>query len=280
MSSSNCLQHARGGHDSKHFIIMEALERAVAEIEALKAIYDTNFTMHSSSELNAANNVIENGDASVKVGEFNLSLVLSDGATILSCTLPPGYPILAATRVSIQGRTRKEQDSLTRQIQQKANELVGQEAVLELVHELQALIDKIETCHDATKQEIETPSKPNVLERRWIWVHHITDSARIKAILQEARELHLGGYLKSGYPGIVVIEGIACDGFVTWIKGNKSRPGGFGRNWGHHVRFQAVIPKRQLPTDFTEFQEMKDLAAACKECGLEEEFLEYVMQHK
>lgn len=131
MSSSNCLQHARGGHDSKHFIIMEALERAVAEIEALKAIYDTNFTMHSSSELNAANNVIENGDASVKVGEFNLSLVLSDGATILSCTLPPGYPILAATRVSIQGRTRKEQDSLTRQIQQKANELVGQEAVLE-----------------------------------------------------------------------------------------------------------------------------------------------------
>ncbi len=261
---------------------MEALERAVAEIEALEAIYDTNFTLHSSSELVAATSAIENGDLSVLVGEccFKLSLVLVDGTIILNCTLPLGYPITAAARVSIQGRTRKEQDALTRQLQQKANELVGQEAVLELVHELQALIDTIETCHNATKKDCESPCTPTILERRWIWVHHITDSARIKAIHQEARELHLGGYLKSGYPGIVVIEGNDCDEFVTWMKGNKSRPGGFGRNWGHHVRFQAIITERQLPGEFIEFQEMKDLAAACKECGLEEEFLEYVMQHK
>jgi hypothetical protein len=83
-----------------------------------------------------------------------------------------------------------------------------------------------------------SPSCTGSLSRRWVWVHHITNSGRIKQIVHEASQLHLGGYVKGGYPGVVVIEGQsnACKEFIVWIKGNKSRPGGFGRNWGHHVR--------------------------------------------
>jgi len=76
------------------------------------------------------------------------------------------------------------------------------------------------------------------------------------------------------------VEGHDCDEFVNWIKGSKSQPGGFGRNWGHHVKCEIEITNRQLPLEFTELEDMRDLAAACKERGLEEEFLEYVMQHK
>jgi hypothetical protein len=41
----------------------------------------------------------------------------------------------------------------------------------------------------------------------------------------------------------------------------------------------SETPKR-LPSTFEELSELSDLSSACKECGLQEEFLEYVMQHK
>eukprot|EP00986_Skeletonema_menzelii_P003516 scaffold1089_cov131-Skeletonema_menzelii.AAC.9 len=53
-----------------------------------------------------------------------------------------------------------------------------------------------------------------------------------KQIVIEAQDRNLGGFLKAGYPGVVCVEGDsdACDDFVVWIKGNKSRPGGFDRH--------------------------------------------------
>ena len=57
----------------------------------------------------------------------------------------------------------------------------------------------------------------DMLGRCWIWVHHIKDLDRRKTILSEARDLKLGDFLKSAYPGIIVFEGdaLACDEFVT-----------------------------------------------------------------
>ena len=66
-----------------------------------------------------------------------------------------------------------------------------------------------------------------------------------------------------------------------WIKGNKSRPGGFGRNWGHHVRGEATIEVRQLPELFAELEDdMGKLGAVCKKFDVEDEFREFVLQHK
>jgi hypothetical protein len=256
----------------------EALERAVAEIEALQAIYEADFVVHSVSELAAAT---ETGEA--VTASLHVSLHLPEVKLQLKCSLPPGYPITAPARVSIEGRTRKEEDFLTDKMQAKATELLGQEAIMELVHELQELANEMDVAaipEESAANETES-SFPENLGRRWIWAHHITDTARRKSIVQEARELKLGGYLKAGYPGIVVVEGFACDEFVNWIKGSKSRPGGFGRNWGHHCKGELNdIATRQLPLDFTELQDMRELGNVCKEHGLEEEFLEYVMQHK
>lgn len=257
----------------------EALERTVAEIEALQAIYDQDFVVQSHSELAAAVEAIENGKAIEIPLRFTLQ-VNEDGLT-LQCTLPPGYPIMSPAKVSVQGgRIRKEQDYLMRKLQANANELVGQEAILLLAHELVSLVDEMESRSTITAEEQETTSEIESLSRRWIWVHHITDTARRKSIVTEATELQLGGILKTGYPGIVVVEGRRCTEFVNWIKGSKSRPGGFGRNWGHHVKGEVEIEERKLPLDFVELEDMRDLGAACRQHGLEDEFLEYVMQHK
>ena len=121
------------------------------------------------------------------------------------------------------------------------------------------------------------------INRAWIWVHHITNTDRLKQIVFEARQHRLGGYLKGGFPGVVVVEGQSqsVDGFISWIKGNKSRPGGFGRNWGHHVRGEAFVDKRELPVQFEELEDdMSKFGSLCKEAGVDKEFREFILQHK
>ena len=121
------------------------------------------------------------------------------------------------------------------------------------------------------------------IKRAWIWVHHISNTDRLKQIVIEAKQYKLGGYLKGGYPGVVVVEGQSqsVDDFISWIKGNKSRPGGFGRNWGHHVRGEAFVVKRQLPIQFEELEDdMSRFGKLCKEAGVDKEFREFILQHK
>jgi len=81
----------------------------------------------------------------------------------------------------------------------------------------------------------------------------------------------------------VVVEGQSqsVDDFISWIKGNKSRPGGFGRNWGHHVRGEAFGEKRELPQLFEELEDdMSKFGSLCKEAGVDKEFREFILQHK
>jgi acylphosphatase len=278
---------------------LETLERAVREIEALQAIYGddgADFIVHSSQELLAAQHALESNDPLSVIQSLDVELRLNleevEGSprARLRVTLPGGYPESAAlASVSVDGLRRAQQEQLSAQMSEKAQELAGQEAVMELVIELHTMVlDLLNAAGSIDITEGESAVPPAVEDqagfgRRWIWVHHITNTGRKKSIVREAQELKLGGFLKAGYPGVVVVEGEtpACDEFVNWIKGNKSRPGGFGRNWGHHVRGEISLTSRQLPLNFEEVEEdLAVLAAACKECDLESEFLEYVMQHK
>ena len=291
-------------------ILLEALERAMNEIEALEAIYGdeyngsdaSHFAVVSKSELNSARSVLEGDvcaydDKAIPQLEINIVTCFEndDGERInlgLRCRLPPGYPETTPVSVSasIDGVRRSLREELSAHLNEKAESMIGVEAIMELVDELREVAPSI----IAKERSIETNGKKcnashkvsesEMFGRRWIWVHHITDSARRKDIIREAKDLNLGGFLKFGYPGIIVIEGdsFACDEFVTWIKGNKSRPGGFGRNWGHHVKGQINFPRgtRCLPIEFEELEDLALLSRVCKERGLENEFLEYVMQHK
>lgn len=284
---------------------LEALERALQEIEALEAIYGYDgadgFTVLSDSELIAARSAVEavshvSADWVAPQLEIKLKISLELGAgevvAWLRCSLPPGYPQIAAgVSVSVEGLDKKTQQNLSLMLKQKALTLVGDEAVMEIVQELQVIAPSVVEEHRKTRSKNEPPQPPtsaaplaaSVFGRRWIWAHHITDTGRCKAIINEAGEASLGGFLKSGYPGIVVVEGEAqaCNEFTQWLKGSKSRPGGFGRNWGHHVRGEIVTlhGMRKLPDTFEEVKELAVLAQVCKDRGLESEFLEYVLQH-
>jgi hypothetical protein len=180
-------------------------------------------------------------------------------------------------------------DDLSLKLTNRTKELIGSETMMKVINECRDAIDDWKAAINVDSQEMKEDytvdkSLPScLLSRRWIWVHHITNSNQLNQIVQEARQLHLGGYVKGGYPGVVVLEGSCpnCDEFVVWIKGSKSRPGGFGRNWGHHVRGEAMINARQLPETFEELEDnMGKLGGLCRQFGVGEEFREFILQHK
>ena len=311
---------------------IELLERAVNEIDALEAIYgcdddnddneangnadtttaeasSTKFAVISLHELEIARQIMESSledgssDATFTIPqlEIEIKLVAQAATKIMSLRfrLPPGYPdVPALVSVSMEGLTNKQKHQLSHQLCEEAESLVGCESVMSLVDKLQdvaAAMAVEESSARKTEDHEDGTTERMMFSRRWIWVHHIKNTDRRKSIVKEARGLKLGGYLKSGYPGVIVVEGFeaACNEFVTWVKGNKSRPGGFGRNWGHHVRGEINIPllngddkddnfdhHRRLPLQFEELEELSELGSLCKDHGLEDEFLQYVMQHK
>mmetsp|Transcript_28103 Transcript_28103/g.81241 ORF Transcript_28103/g.81241 Transcript_28103/m.81241 type:complete len:314 (+) Transcript_28103:16-957(+) len=303
---------------------LELLRRAVDEVDVLQAIYggshddedaasSVRVVSPSPSHFERLRLLLEDGDAgasaalaaaAVDVPQLDVDMRVpiglalgeeedgnSCGATI-QFHLPSGYPENAATiaLISLDALRRSYRDEIAKNLNERAAESAAssQEAMLDIIDYLKELVSHFVECDamNAADQTVANEGKDTSTAwgRRWIWVHHITNTSRCKSIVEEARELNLRGYLKPGYPGIVLIEGngVDCDTFVTFIKGNKSRPGGFGRNWGHHVRGHIEPAENVLPDG--EFRELDEdlavLANICRDCLLEDEFKEYVLQHK
>ena len=291
---------------------LEALERSVNEIDALSTIYgesgdggetveddsDSCFSIISKQEMHVARSILrgEKSDVPTLEVEISTSVQIDDGTSetiILKCCIPPGYPDHPVIpTASSKGMPWSIRDELSSQLAEVAESMAGSESIMGLVAELNEICPhflqrmQLDKGSSSKSQETKTnTTSQDSCSRLWIWVHHITNTDRRKSIVTEARGLKLGGVLKYGYPGIIVIEGRtgACDEFATWVKGNKSRPGGFGRNWGHHVRGQMQLEEESqlcLASDFQEMEDMAVLGQLCKENGLEDEFREFAMRHK
>ena len=227
---------------------LEALERAVEEIGALEAIfgYDDDagaFIVHSESALAAARAVVDGGAGVLPEGwcapqleiELQLKLELDDSGTEgdrptarLRCTMAPGYPAVcgASVSVSIAGLRRGAADVLTSRLSEKAASLLGEEAVMELVQELQDIApemleeERAALAAGGSAPKSDSPSAPPQFGRRWVWAPTVTKPPNRALAVGWANDLLLGGFLKPGSPGIFVFEGesAACDDFIKQLK--------------------------------------------------------------
>eukprot|EP00918_Siedleckia_nematoides_P088441 GHVU01194423.1.p2 GENE.GHVU01194423.1~~GHVU01194423.1.p2 ORF type:complete len:241 (+),score=35.47 GHVU01194423.1:473-1195(+) len=116
------------------------------------------------------------------------------------------------------------------------------------------------------------------LGRRMCYSHHIRSNVKRGYITKWAKELHLGGYSKIGYPGLIVVEGpeAGCQEYVSRLQRLQ---------WKHFVvRGEEVVQvapgcsldaTRLLPLRFEELgsQDMSLLASSCRDRGLETLFL-------
>lgn len=287
---------------------MDDLERTIAEIEAMSAIFEDNpdepysdsFRVISDGNYSRAKCVIEQLHAHEsappddEINEFRFEaearVVGQSGGmtTTLRIALPAGYPSSCSADVTIETSSlkRSHRDTLSHRLKQRAKDLSGSEAILEIMQECRdVMVGIYERTRDGdgvTEDEsCEDDGTESPFHRRWIWVHHLTNAERVRSIISEAKIADLGGFVKEGYPGVIAVEGSAsrCNDFVSWVKGNKSRPGGYGRNWGHHVRGEALSDERHFPKSFSHFEDdLGKVGKLCTECSVEDEFREFILQ--
>lgn len=109
-----------------------------------------------------------------------------------------------------------------------------------------------------------------LLGRRLIYSHHIISTKKRSDMRQLASELHLTGYVKIGWPGIIILEGLEddCQTFYDTIR---------RWNWQYLVvrgEMQETVDEskerdHRCFDSFCEVEDMSIVANHCKKVGLE-----------
>lgn len=218
---------------------------------------------------------------------------------VMRIAMSQGYPMREAAVVSVEvpNLTRSAQDNLSQRLRRTAVDLLGEEAILGIVQEFQqlgsvALEDFLDNENDLgpNEQAINDNGTRTVppFSRQWLFMDHIKAESRRAQMIQKATELDVGGLIKPGYPGVCVVEGNSAnvEEFSSWMK----------QIWIGRVAMRGEVtiddPQaslgsfRQLPNPLHDLGDGKNLpnmgvlGSACRENGLEDEFLQYIMRIK
>ena len=121
---------------------------------------------------------------------------------------------------------------------------------------------------DTNKEGDSNRNDAVILGRRLIYSHHIIAKRKRVDLQQLARDYHLTGYVKIGWPGLIVVEGREedCQQFYDAIR---------GWSWQYLVvrgEMQESVSALDQARRFVGFQEVPDMsivANRCREVGLE-----------
>lgn len=210
-------------------------------------------------------------------------------AWLLRISLPDQYPgggeILNIHLSVDEERTTnrkiayQQQPTLLNVCQQVAESLPGEEALYAVLNAAEQWVheneDKFTMKEDAPRSDDEgdvthntRQAGPHVLGRRLIYSHHIISKRKRADILELARHLNLTGFMKIGWPGIIIIEGseedcqLFYDGIRSWSWQYLVVRGEMQENCN---QLQKV---RRFPV-FSEVESMSMVASHCREVGLE-----------
>eukprot|EP01043_Picozoa_sp_COSAG02_P024664 COSAG02_NODE_1355_length_13099_cov_10.562923_9_plen_302_part_00 len=194
-----------------------SLERALQELEALESIYGYEpggFIVHSTAELAMARSMVHPGvtqpnadvvDWTLPQLELEIRVELdsggegNDASARLRCAMPPGYPTTASLQVSVvvDDLRRAQQNELTAMLQAKADELLGEESVVDLVQALEELYCSMRSEGNTLGEQLPEPdlgqSKLSAILFR---IDHMNDSTSyIRKLQLWSDELEMGTVL-------------------------------------------------------------------------------------
>jgi hypothetical protein len=111
------------------------------------------------------------------------------------------------------------------------------------------------------------------LVQRLIYSHHIIAKSKRKSLKDLSTKYNLGGYVKIGWPGIIIMEGLEadCDGFTGEIKGMKWQYLNVrGEQQADFDSLETLQGARVFTRPFIELDqhEMSTLATLCQDRGL------------
>ena len=268
----------------------ENVARRQAELEFVAAAY----TPH---EAWCEEEVVRNKGACSTITAVHRRLFAPQASWTLKLLLPHNYP--AHTSLQVQGAVvnsdqvetehRKIAFSavprLLKVCRDTAESLQGQEALLgvfsaaeewlqdewtRLVTENKANDTGDNTIKTTTESISNPTNKPAtiLLGRRLIYSHHIIAKRKRADLQQLARDLHMTGYIKIGWPGLIILEGTEadCQEFYDSIR---------SWSWQYLVvrgEMQETVANLESARRFTSFQEVSDMSTVanhCREVGLE-----------
>lgn len=230
--------------------------------------------------------------------------VLSSSYIILTISIPEGYPVkedeVVQLEASITGQMMAPSlqklavnalPSLLAACRREAMKYSGCEALHPILSCADSWIENewrdivssscspnsskmlLNSAPSTTIEQHTKSSRSYRLVQRLIYSHHIIAKSKRKSLKDLATKYNLGGYVKIGWPGIIILEGVEadCDGFTGEIKGMK---------WQHlnvrgeqHTEFDSLEileGARVFSCQFVELDqhEMSTLATLCQERGL------------
>ena len=292
-------------------VTLEREERRNAEVEFVKCAYNpeeakcnTDGTISLLLFLNTHNAGSSNHD----LDDYNIKVEL-----LLSMpTLYPDSTSLQILRASIVSQSPSQSSSsgavlktainalpqLIQACREVADENLGQESILSVfqcadiwVQDVWPTIFKssaqkgkdISPCSKSITSTLSSPTQQVYkirLGRRAIFSHHIINTNKRKFIIDLAKQYQLGGYMKIGWPGIILLEGEEHRCLDFWNEIRRSR-------WQylttrHEESFEVkdineLNHKRKFgyPCEFHELgkNDMSILAQYCRTAGLEYLFL-------
>ncbi len=279
----------------------EARERQLAELEFVQSAYAIEEARVTENSTNGRPSVVRSLTLPVNPASNENSLHF---VTIeLNLEMPPAYPVRKESTLLVTGSlihspanptfVRKAAlnslphlvDECQGAAMEYAGEHDGGEAVWHVLSRADGWIDAnwsdILRRHEKSISDAPDVGRAHccktMLGRRIIHSHHIIANSKRKAIARLASDNRLGGCVKIGWPGVIVVEGSesSCRLFVDEVTSWR---------WQHlsvRAEERMEIPSdddldsnRQLPREFIELGEddMSKMAKYCREAGLEHMF--------
>ena len=142
----------------------------------------------------------------------SLQIFLHKDALHMRLEFPKNYPetsLKVSLRGSRSGLTRSQEGELVRSLLRVASNaaIIGEGCGFEIIQIAETYA--IESVPVVTvEMPMPLPVKPVRVCRRLIYSHHIIATDKRAAITSNALELRLGGFVKHGWPGVILVEGL------------------------------------------------------------------------
>jgi hypothetical protein len=225
---------------------------------------------------------------------------LRGGPVAVALTFPPGFPRVARLGAHVEGNARATLADLAtlRAAAASAVEAVGlgePGSAVSAVEAVRCAVEDARRSEDRRRDDAageEAAASPDAsapaaaaaeeeagsrIARRLIWFHHIKAPSKRRDAKAWAKELALGGFVKPGYPGVILVEGRrdAADEYVDRLKRLRWKAMAVRvaeEEEGEEEGGEEGRSRRRLPETFRELAEtggLSELGEALREAGLE-----------
>ena len=202
---------------------------------------------------------------------------------LLTLHMPPGYPesqsleiscsVEETKNASVARAAYKAMPKLVEACREQA--VVGEESVLVVLSRAEewiednwsSYLEPAAAAEETTTLQRGVSSCTTILGRRLIWSPHLYSKIKRGDIQNLASDCKLTGYMKIGWPGLILIEGAEED-CVAFYEDIKKRWGWLVVRGEQQERVREIDTNRKFD-EFIETDDMTRMGQHCREVGLE-----------